>query len=372
MSSPQAALQQVMNHVLADTSRRVYAVLDGARFDDLPFELSTAQIAHRSLYRNVQDIELVRAGPWLVDPYHGLNAALNVWGGIPADERGLSPVATDTVLALGENAGSHSTGPVPFHASGGRADPAKQLEQTLAISGDLPAAILWIGGSTLTEAALWRHLRTINMALIPKEYVEDTPVEVRESLRLGSKCEEELAMAPVMFRHADGNVLAQVLPALDTAQFSRFFGPAKEAVFLAPDNPSQISDAVVRRALLPENAPPAKAGLLSLDRDQCETITGLRMQALRRSAVSEFCAADNRSHSPDKEQVSDAFDRAEAYGLESKEQIWTFIELDRKFGPQFERSAKFNAVREHLEDKQLSAGAKLYLATAELGSPSKG
>jgi hypothetical protein len=370
VSGPQADLLKTILQIVADPGRRVYAVLDGARFDDLPLDLAAQGIAHRSLYKNVQDIELVRAGPWLIDPYHGFDATLNVWGGLPMDGDGLSPIAYDTSAAMDAN--SIEAGPVAFHASGGRADLRAQLEQIVAINGELPAAVFWIGDAMLTEAALWRHLRTINMVLIPKEHVEEMPIEFRENMRLQGGSDPAKTPTPVMFRHVDGNVLAQVLPVMDGAQFSRFFGLAKELLFLAPDNPSLTSGSTLRRAVLPQEALPAKSGLLSLDSSQCEAIVGVRMAALKRSAISEFCMGEKPGKLSDREQVADAFERADAYGLERKEDIWTFIEMDRKFGRQFERSDKFSAVRDHFEDSQLSAGAKLYLAGAELGALSKG
>jgi hypothetical protein len=370
LNGPQAELLEELSQILADPRRRVYPVLDGARFDDLPLDLAAAGIAHRSLYRTVQDIELVRAGPWLVDPYHGLDASLNVWGGSPMDGGDLSPIASDTRTAMKANA--VETGPMPFHASGGRADPAAQLERVVAINGELPAAVFWIGDASLTEAKLWRHLRTLNMVLLPKEYVEEISEAFRESAHLQGESDPGSAPTPVMFRHVDGNVLAQVLPVMDSAQFSRMFGPATQLIFLAPDNPSLNSGSAVRGAMLPDDALPPKPGLLSLDSGQCEAIVGLRMIALKRSAISEFCERKEASRPSDRRQVVEAFERAEAYGLESKEDIWAFIEMDRKFGRQFEKSDKFSAARAHFEDTQLSAGAKLYLAGAELEGLGKG
>ena len=67
--------------------------------------------------------------------------------------------------------------------------------------------MFWIGSDTLREAAMRRHLRTLNQALIPKEYDNGgeppaAPGETHE---------------PMLFRHADGNVMAEVLPVLNEA-----------------------------------------------------------------------------------------------------------------------------------------------------------
>jgi hypothetical protein len=370
LSGPQTELLEAILPILADPARRVYAVMDGARFDDLPLELAAQGIAHRSLYKNVQDIELVRVGPWLIDLYHGFDPSLNVWGGLPTDGGGLSPIAYDVSSAMKANA--FETGPTPFHASGGRADPEVHIERIIALAGELSAAVFWIGYSNLTEAKLWRHLRTLNMVLIPRDYVEDVPAEFGANALPSGGNTPANAPTIVMFRHVDGNVLSQVLPVMDASQFSRFFGPANEVVFLAPDNPSQTSGSTVRRAALPEDAPPAKVGLLSLDGSQCEAIARARMQALKRRAILEFGAGEAAGRPSGREQVASAFDRAEAYGLESKEDVWAFVAMDQKFGREFERTERFSTVREHFEDTQLSAGAKLYLAGEELDGFSKG
>jgi hypothetical protein len=50
-----------------------------------------------------------------------------------------------------------------FDADIGDVDPKAQIELIAGIVGDLPAAVFWIGNAELTEARLWRHLRTLNM-----------------------------------------------------------------------------------------------------------------------------------------------------------------------------------------------------------------
>jgi hypothetical protein len=82
-----------------------------------------------------------------------------------------------------------------------------------------------------------------------------------------------------MFRHADGNVLAEVLPVLDAAQFSRVFGPAKALMFLAPDHPAS-DGSLIRRAVLPGGAPPAPPGMLRLSMEQMEGIEEIRLERL--------------------------------------------------------------------------------------------
>jgi Domain of unknown function (DUF4123) len=311
LTGPQAELLQGLGKILADPRRRVYAVMDGALFDDLPLDLTNSGIAHRSLYKNVQDIELVRAGPWLVDPYHGLDRSLNLWGGLPTEQTGVSPIADDTNAAM--NAHALDTGPASFHASGGRVDPAVQLERIVAMNGELPAAVFWIGDAALTEAALWRHLRTINMILLPKE--ADPNI-------LTIPADDEDTHEAFMFRHADGNVLAEVLPVLDAAQFSRVFGPARELVFLAPHHPSQSTGSILRRARLPDNSPAATSGLLKLSQTQVDEIEDARNLVTRWDTVAYLreCAAEETQGLSDKElyaTVGKIEERGFSLGFES-------------------------------------------------------
>jgi hypothetical protein len=158
---------EALRRIAADPQKRVYALMDGARFDDLPGMLAAAGLSHRSLYRSVQDAELVRAGPWLTDPYRHPEPTLNVWGGLPADSNGEDAIAADTRAALLEpQPGARSSSDSALRG----VEPIKQLEAIIELTGNTPAAVFWIGGASLTEAALWKHLRTLNMVLIPKEY----------------------------------------------------------------------------------------------------------------------------------------------------------------------------------------------------------
>ncbi len=275
-TSVNAELLRAMAAYVENPQYRIYAVLDGAQFDDLPGALAKADIAHRSLFKNVQDAELVRTGPWLVDPYHRPASGANVWGGLPSADNVNHAVVADTAAAL-EGIDYGASVKPSFHATGGAADAKAQLETVINLIGDAPAAVFWIGDRQLKEPSLWRHLRTLNMVLIPKEY---DPKET-ESLPVESGNESEDTHDTYLFRHADGNVLSEVLPVLDAAQVSRAFGPAKALVFFAPDYPSKLSGSPVRHAVLPEDSPPAKSGLLKLSMQQMLDIEEIRLERSR-------------------------------------------------------------------------------------------
>jgi hypothetical protein len=269
MSNNNAALLAEVQRIVRDPARRLFVLADGAQFDDLPGALAAAGISCRSLYRNVQDAELVRAGPWLIDPYRQPDPTLNAWGGLPpeSDAMGETAVAADTRAALQEPPAGTS-----FDGAAQAADPGRQLEAVIQLIGDAPAAVFWIGDAALGEAALWRHLRTLNMVMIPKEYDE---------AGAPPSAEDEETHEAMMFRHGDGNVLAEVMPVLDAAQFSRMFGPAKALMFMAPDHPGS-DGSPVRRAVLPDAAPPAAAGMLALNEEQFAALTAQRVWKNRR------------------------------------------------------------------------------------------
>ena len=85
----------------------------------------------------------------------------------------------------------------------------------------------------------------------------------------------------MLFRHAGGNVLSQVLPVLDPSQLRRVFGPTVGAVFLSPEFPG-TTGSPARRALRPPSAPTLRPGLLTLSPDQIAAIEARRLMRTKR------------------------------------------------------------------------------------------
>jgi hypothetical protein len=315
--------------IVNDPSRRVFAIVDGALFDDLPSTLKLAGIAHRSLYLSVQDAELIRAGPWLIDPYHRPDPDLNVWGGIPAVSAIEGPVAADTQDALVSMEQSRSKSASSFHQNGGPADPVAQLQRLMELTGGSAALVIWIGGEDVGEASLWRHLRTLNMVLIPRQFLPDGPSRAAAA----ANDDDGLTHEAVLFRHFDGNVLAEVLPVMDAAQFSRFFGPANALMFYSPDHPAS-NGSHTRRAVLPDDVPPAVPGLLRLSDQQMRGIESARLdRASRRIAnyLREAAPLQTQSFS-DRELTLRAKQwatDARLHGVSSEAALgrWSYLEL---------------------------------------------
>jgi Domain of unknown function (DUF4123) len=319
------AIMDALSKIAADPGKRVFALMDGARFDDLPGLLSAAGLSHRSLYRNVQDAELVRAGPWLIDPYRSPDPAVNAWGGLPpagsdamVSEHAL---AADTAAALREISG-RADGGAELPDAPASADAAGQLDQVAGIAGEMPAAVFWIGDASLSEAKLWRHLRTLNMVLIPKGYgEEDTPPPGE-----GEETHEAL-----MFRHGDSNVLAEVLPVLDAAQFSRVFGPARALMFTAPDHPASDGSRL-RRAVLRDDSPPAPPGMLKLSMAQMAGIEAARYERLNRRTADYLLRVgadrlDGRSEAALRRDADIWLKSGMAYGVKSECALWQWSYL---------------------------------------------
>jgi hypothetical protein len=274
-----------LKRLIGDANWRVFAVLDGAQFDDVSAELAAADIAHRSLYINVEDEELVDAGPWLVDFYHKPASQTATEEDLSSDEVD-GPDTSDEALnaqadilademraALEQGADPFESSPSDDHAP--TADIALQVDALLAIVADRPAAVFWVGDASLSEERLWKHTRSINRVMIPRAFAGDDEDD--------SSIDDPAASAhvDVMFRHADGNVLAEVLPVLDAAQFARLYGPAKGLMFIAPDHPDRTGS-TLRRAPLPNDAPSTTPGMLKLSKEQMLGIEASRLERSRR------------------------------------------------------------------------------------------
>jgi len=80
LSSVAQALLKSVSELASDPDKRLYAVMDGSQFKDLPRLLKQADISHRPLYRYAGgDYTVIVGGPWLVDPYQTAAAFDERW-----------------------------------------------------------------------------------------------------------------------------------------------------------------------------------------------------------------------------------------------------------------------------------------------------
>ena len=174
---------------LLEATHPIYAVLDGAQFDDLPALLFDNDFAHKPLYLDMgtekRDIaltapQLVRFDKW------------KYWENEKTAE--------------------------------------ERLDLLLSLLPETSAVVFWEyeGDSKL----LFRHLRTINNIMIPRD--EDTPPMPDPMDPEGETYGNTEYHEQVLFRHSDANVMAQVLPEMDEYQLGRILGPA-QAVIFAPE-----------------------------------------------------------------------------------------------------------------------------------------
>ena len=170
------------------------------------------------------------------------------------------------------------------------------------------------------EAVLHRHLRTLNMARVPRWAAEGGMAAPAD----GSGLEP----SPVMFRHWDPRVLGALLPVLDGAQFARVLGPAGEFAFLAVDYGG------VRRVVADPAFPPAPSGMLTIRSDQVEALSQRRLAASHRriAAYLRDAAGDQTTDMDDVTLLATVrhYDgQAKSVGLKDEYDImlWSFMQV---------------------------------------------
>lgn len=137
----------------------------------------------------------------------------------------------------------------------------------------------------------------------------------------------------MLFRHADGNVLASVLPVLDESQFARFFGPADGVMFLAPDHPSVNGGVLCRAERGDEPAQPAP-GMLRLLPEQMRAVEAKRLRRLvpgamaylRRHGGHRVEGVDDRAL---RQKVETWLDKGHEHGVRTEAGLrkWCYLQL---------------------------------------------
>lgn len=343
------ALRADLARIAADPNRRVYAVIDGASFDDLLTRLSVSGLSYRSTWRDVEDYDVMAAAPFLIDPYVMPHMF------IPALET-LDP-AGGAIDLPPEDAPPEAGGtPMP-------ADPVTQIGLVCDLIAPSPhAAVFWVGDRTLTAERMFKQARSLNRVLTPRDHAGPDGVGV---LAFGADTDADDSAAgvqgdtsadahrthtDVLFRHGDGNVLAEVLPVLDAGQFARLFGPAQGVTFIAPDHPSQASGSALRRALRPADVPKPPAGPLRLDEAQMEALDGAKREVSRHEFVAFLRehAAQETAHLADMslyDSVAEIQARGLDLGLESTSAHLLFVWLNVVIGPDVIDPDEFEAER---------------------------
>lgn len=224
------ALQR-LRPLLSNSARTFFAVLDGAQFEDLPASLLEVGLTGRPLYRDRgdNDADRIRTAPQLISIGH------------PHERSDDVPEAHRSPKQEG------------------------LLDRLLDLVNSRPAVVFW--KCSKGEDVLYRHLRGINMIRLP---------------RAGKPAFEDAndTHALQLFRHADCNVLVQVLPVLDEHQFARMLGPA-EALYFCPDARwgGGMKQARSRSGTVP-------SGFLTLTGEQLDDICEMRSTDLDATLVA--------------------------------------------------------------------------------------
>lgn len=305
-----AELRHTLLLAVKDPNQQVYAIFDGAQFEDVTADLVAAELFPRSLYINVKDRSLLDAGPWLVDFTQdavpaSIAESVSAFGGATAEEmlsdRALAIRAYRLAAMLNDGAGAGdyaARGALSDKALSTSSRPAEGVERRIEavfrlLSARPSAAVFWIGNASLTEERLWKHARSINRVLIPKAFAstdDDGAYDETYALPDREGANSSNDFEAVLFRHFDGNVLGEILPHLSPEQLKRLFGPADAALFLAPDYPSRRTGSALLRARRPLHASALPAGLLLLTAEQMEALEEDRLREIHRDALLDLVA----------------------------------------------------------------------------------
>jgi hypothetical protein len=302
LSSVAQALLKSISELASDPDKRVYAVMDGSQFNDLPRLLKLADVSHRPLYRYAGgDYAVIVGGPWLVNPYqaalsHSNDTSSNdsAEGDVSEEELESRSASLSAQMVSSLEAGDPTGGGMlPGHA----VDPAlviKRLQKIIELSDGKPTLVFWSGDGDFAVEDFYRHLRGMNTVRVPKSDKGDKNTQMlsagdgREIAVVGQEDDSAeyssfRGCERVIFRHADANVMMQVIPVLDETQTAILFGPAEQIIF-APDS---IWGGGLKRARKRNDVPP-QHGILSLTEDNIATMADIRLEASRRKRAALF------------------------------------------------------------------------------------
>ncbi len=347
LSTEGQALLTRLSALVSEPGRRIFAVMDGARFENLAALLHHADVSFRPLYRHTGDnFSVVQGGPWMVD-FSGAAVA-----GDPADFAAEGDdIGDDTDEALQARANAFAASmraalDAGDPTGGGMlaGDQTVQIDDIIArlrliveLADGKSAAVFWIGDETLTSETLYRHLRGINRIFVPQQRAAAIPEKTGEDYpELAAAGEEEPVRAQdtdayemVIFRHADPNVMMQILPTLDGGQAARLFGPA-DLMFFAPD---AIFGGGVKRARRPEDVL-APNGSLRFSGETVGAVTSARQLAERRriAAYLRKVLPEAQNHQSDDvlhADVQRALSSARGYGVTRHDALcrWSYLHV---------------------------------------------
>lgn len=371
-SSVAQALSKAISELCEADDKRIYAVMDGSQFENLPRLLKNADVAHRPLYRYAGgDYSFILGGPWLIDPYHASIPPTSLKPMSDGDDGDVSDeVLAERSAALADmmveslKSGDATGGGI---LPGMVDDPSvvvARLRALIALNDGKPALVFWSGDNKLGAERLYRHLRALKTIRVPKPAREDGNPQMPgagDLWNIAVAAEEDTASdrrrsrgyERLIFRHADANVLMQVIPVLDEAQVATLFGPADQIMF-APD---PLFGGGLKRARKGVDVPPES--VMSLTRNNLDAMADVRLEASRRKRVLLFRnATPHLLDGLNDEQALTCIERyeqqARAHGLRTERGFYQWAYLMSASEGRFIQSPE---IRDHLKggnpDKRL-------------------
>lgn len=293
----------------AQETGQIFAVVDAAHFESLQDRLTIERFRFDPLYLDELDNPSIALGPHLV----------------------------------------HPTGP-------------SQIATLREIIGDAPACVWWVWPDVPDAgAAIYRHLRGLNMVEVPK-YRPDRDDGI----------EGEHGYEAVLFRHADPIALAQVIRTLSKSQLRRLLGPAEQIV--APQSETAVPAVFVQNQS-DLSTGRATRGMLRIGGDgQYDAIVDARVAASDERIITylrDVAPQDSEPLSDDEMQrrVTEYRARARENGVVSEAAVgrWCFLELSTNG-----RFSFVPGVKDYLREKSpASIDDKVYLLLDSVGEAAK-
>ncbi|MCG7508812.1 DUF4123 domain-containing protein [Mesorhizobium retamae] len=293
----------------------LFAAVDGAQYGHLPRLLKSLGLDHRSLFLEHGDEKIEAASGWLV--------------------------------------------PIP--------DQPALLALLAHSEPDCGSLVLW--ACPAGEAALHRHLRSINLVQLPKSTIpqdeESSPEEEGATEPDGTSDYES-----VLFRHYDPNVLASLLPIMTEGQFARILGPATQVLFHAEDYGG------LRSAEHPGQMVIRPKGMLRIDAEQIEELEEVRHEASNRKIADYLreVAPDNAGQMDEERMASFvAENRRSAQDMGIRSELatgyWAYLNLGSE-GRVAALPTTRDYLRNHPEDG--TADEKIFALMHRLSKPASG
>lgn len=226
--------------MLLEAGKGVFAVIDGAQFDDLPVALFGRHFVHTPLYTNRGNLtpDQVKTAPQLV------------WLDRDRKSEHYEPSAENFPIE------------------------EQVLDRLFDLVEERPAVVFW--QCEAGAEVLYRHLRTINMVLYPtaagKSELKDYERSPYAAAAKDSEDYDDLDFDRVIFRHADANVMAQIVPCVTAKTYARLLGPANWSVFVPDDDWSETAVFLGPRSTLS----PSDPGPLALQLAEVNAIEAFR------------------------------------------------------------------------------------------------